>query len=114
MAKTGEPKTVADFPELVAQWHPTKNGDVLPSDFSAGSNKKVWWNCAAGPDHVWKTSAAKRTREGQGCPACSGNQVSVTNNLAVSFPDLVGQWHPFKNGDLTAHDVLPGAKDRKH
>ncbi len=31
----------ATFPELAAQWHPDKNGDLLPSMVTAGSNKKV-------------------------------------------------------------------------
>ncbi|MCM1259036.1 MAG: zinc-ribbon domain-containing protein [Roseburia sp.] len=30
-------------PQLVKEWHPTKNGNVKPIDVSAGSNKKVWW-----------------------------------------------------------------------
>ena len=29
--------------ELVAQWHPKKNGDLDPSQVSYGSNKRVWW-----------------------------------------------------------------------
>ena len=28
------------FPEIAAEWHPTKNGDLLPSQVLAGSSKK--------------------------------------------------------------------------
>ena len=28
-------------PELAAQWHPTKNGDLKPENFTAGSNKRI-------------------------------------------------------------------------
>jgi len=35
-------KTVADYPERVAQWHLTKNGDLRPKDVSAGSKHRVW------------------------------------------------------------------------
>ena len=34
-------KTIADYPELVAQWHPTKNGELKPENISFGSHKKV-------------------------------------------------------------------------
>ena len=30
-------------PELAAQWHPTKNGELKPENVTAGSQKKVWW-----------------------------------------------------------------------
>lgn len=30
-------------PELAAEWHPTKNGDLSPQQVSSNSNKKVWW-----------------------------------------------------------------------
>ncbi|QED46995.1 zinc-ribbon domain-containing protein [Cytobacillus dafuensis] len=53
------------FPNLIAEWHPTKNGDLKPSNFSYGSNKKIWWICAKG--HEWETSIKERSRESQ-CP----------------------------------------------
>ena len=28
-------------PELAAQWHPTKNGDLTPEKVTAGSSKKA-------------------------------------------------------------------------
>src|SRR5262249_62399426 len=42
---------------------------------------------------------------GGGCPFCSGNLVSVTNSLASLQPDVAVQWHPTKNGNLTAAQV---------
>ena len=36
-------KYVSDYPELVTEWHPTKNGDKHPDDYSYGSGEKVWW-----------------------------------------------------------------------
>ena len=29
-------------PEVAKQWHPTKNGTLLPSDFANKSSQKVW------------------------------------------------------------------------
>jgi hypothetical protein len=70
-------------PELVAEWHPTKNGKLRPETIVATSEKKVWWKCAAGPDHEWQAKVEGR-RQGRGCPFCSGNRVSVTNG-GLSF-----------------------------
>src|SRR3990172_2392443 len=67
------------FPDVAAQWHPTKNGDLTPDSVAAGSEKKVWWLCHKGTDHVWQASVAKRTTGGQGCPFCRGLRVSATN-----------------------------------
>ena len=38
---------------LVEEWHPTKNGELKPSEVTFGSNKKVWWKCPKGDDHEW-------------------------------------------------------------
>ena len=36
------------FPELAAQWHPTRNPGIKPYEFSAESNELVWWKDNAG------------------------------------------------------------------
>jgi hypothetical protein len=66
-------------PEVAAQWHPTKNGDVTPADIRFQTSKKYWWRCDAGPDHVWEASPHKRVGKKVGCPCCSGHKMSVTN-----------------------------------
>ena len=38
-------KYLSSYPELVKEWHPTKNGDLTPRDVTHGSKKKVWWLC---------------------------------------------------------------------
>ncbi|MGP0111152.1 MAG: zinc-ribbon domain-containing protein [Acidimicrobiales bacterium] len=102
--------TLANFPELAAQFHPTKNGDLNPSDVVAGTVKKLWWKCPKGPDHEWQTTGNRRVYR-SGCPFCAGFQVSVTNSLA-NFPELAAQFHPTKNGDLTPADVVAGTHTR--
>lgn len=92
-------KTLADYPDLCVQLHPTKNGDFNPVNYTYGSGKKVWWKCPEGDDHEWVTRIDDRTR-GRGCPFCSGRRVSVTNNLLVSDPKIAKEWHPTKNGDF--------------
>ena len=37
-------------PKLASEWHPTKNGNLTPSDVTLASPKKVWWKCSKGND----------------------------------------------------------------
>jgi hypothetical protein len=56
-------KTLADFPELLKQWHPTKNGDLVPEKVAPRSNRRVWWICSKNSDHNWDAVIAQRTRK---------------------------------------------------
>jgi hypothetical protein len=90
MKPHGSKYWVAGYPHLVAQWHPTKNGELLPDEVRFGSHKKIWWKCSRGPDHEWSAMAKVRTR-GIGCHYCAGYRVSVTNSLARRAPALAAQ-----------------------
>jgi positive regulator of sigma E activity len=93
---------VSDNPKLLSEWHPTKNGDLTPSDVTVGSNKKVWWRCERG--HEWDATAYNRAK-GQGCPYCFGKRVCADNSLQALNPKLSKQWHPTKNERLTPDNV---------
>lgn len=96
-------------PALAAEWHPTKNGTLTPQDVSAGSKRRVWWQCAQG--HTWQATVKSRALGGAGCPVCTGRQVEPgVNDLATTHPDIAAQWHPEKNGPLTPRDVSAGSK----
>ena len=59
-------------PAVAAQWHPTLNGGLTPEMVTAGSNRKVWWQCPLG--HVWKAVVYSRAGTQRcGCPVCAGN-----------------------------------------
>lgn len=111
MEKATTKKTLAEFPDVAAQWHPTKNGDRTPDQIAAGSHEKYWWQCSEGPDHEWAATLSHRTR-GSGCPFCSGAMVSVTNSLAALYPHVAAEWHPSKNGDLTPDRVVAGSNKK--
>tara|TARA_B100001971_G_scaffold142545_1_gene131712 strand:- start:311 stop:745 length:435 start_codon:yes stop_codon:yes gene_type:complete len=95
-------------PDLAKEWHPTKNGDLKPTDVTPGSNQKVWWQCLKNPEHEWKTIVKNRAN-GSGCPYCAGRKVGEDNNLAVKQPKLAEEWHPTKNGALKPIEVTPGS-----
>jgi positive regulator of sigma E activity len=111
-AKVSDSNSLAAlYPELAAQWHPTKNENLAPEQIVPGSNKRVWWECPEGPDHEWPEQVLKRTSRGYNCPFCASKRVSVTNSLATLFPDVAAQWHPTKNGDLTPGQVVAGSHE---
>lgn len=73
-------------PKLSKQWHPTKNGDLTPSDFACRSNKKVWWFGKCG--HEWEAIINDRAR-GRGCPYCASQKILVGfNDMWTTNPEL--------------------------
>ena len=89
-------------PQLAAEWHPTKNGDLRAENVTAGSNKKVWWQCQSG--HEWQATVSNRAL-GRGCPYCANKKVDQSNCLATTHPHLVAEWHPTRNGLLRPEDI---------
>ena len=100
------------YPNVAKQWHPDSNGDLTPEDVTYGSNKKVWWICQKYPGHEWEATPAERTTRGSGCPFCSGKRVADSNRLSTHYPQLVSEWHPDKNGELTPDDVVEASNKR--
>jgi hypothetical protein len=35
-------------PDIAAQWHPTKNGELTPADISVSASLKFWWDSGCG------------------------------------------------------------------
>ena len=103
-------KSLAEtHPELAMEWHPTRNGELTPNDFTGGSHKKVWWKCPKGDDHEWETSLTNRTRLGRNCTICSNQKIVNSNCLATTHPKLASQWHPTLNGNLTPSSFPSGS-----
>ena len=109
-------------PELAKQWHPTKNGNLKPTQITANSAKKIWWCLSYDVptdypikslkgkhfDFEWQSLISSRNN-GIGCPYLSGQAVwEGFNDLQTVKPDLATQWHPTKNGDLKSTQVTIG------
>ena len=59
-------------PELAKFWHPTKNTKG-PSEFTSGSDSKVWWMCSK--EHGWEAKIYS-VKAGNGCPYCDNKLIS--------------------------------------
>ena len=98
------------FPEIAAQWHPSKNEGRSPSMMAPQSHEVVWWQCPVKSAHVYDLSVSKRTGRGQGCGFCAGRRVLPgDNDLASLDPAKAARWHPTRNGGLLASDVTVGS-----
>ncbi len=89
------------FPQLLAEWHPTKNKSLDPYEISVGSGKRIWWQCQNNTDHEWVTSVTNRTKNDAGCPHCRMDQGSLANN----YPEITKEWMHEKNLPLTPDNV---------
>ena len=89
------------FPEIAKEWSP-RNLPLKPSQVTAYSNRKVWWQCNKG--HEWHTLISTRSY-GSKCPYCSGIQLlKGFNDLATLHPHLAVEWSD-RNGQLTPDAV---------
>jgi len=82
-------KLIDMFPEIAAEWHPTKNQDLEIAKISYGSAKKVWWVCSKG--HEYQSRIDGRTGQNRGCPYCNNHKKRFP--VSVSHPHLVSEWH---------------------
>jgi hypothetical protein len=92
-------------PLLAREWHPTRNAPLTPRDVTAYSNKRYWWRCKSG--HEWQATLSNRNHAGHNCPYCAHQAVTAQTSFARLFPAAAKEWHPTKNGTLTAKDVMP-------
>jgi hypothetical protein len=65
--KQGEQRMVDLRPELLKEWHPSRNGDLRAREASSQHKDKVWWICGQG--HEWEATIRSRL-SGKTCPFC--------------------------------------------
>jgi len=105
-----ETSLAAVRPELAAQWHPTRNGELTPAEVLPGSGRRVWWHCEEG--HEWQTTPASRCR-GAWCQQCSyAADRRASEPLSVTHPEYAAQWHPTRNDRLTPDRITYGSGRR--
>lgn len=106
---------VTTDPELASEWHPTKNGSLIPEQIRLGHNKKVWWICSLGHEfqaspNERTNSSANRTGKYSLCSTCHNRTILPGyNDLATIKPEVAKEWHPTKNNGLTAAMVSPSS-----
>lgn len=105
--KRGYNDLMTVMPNLAAQWHPVKNGKLIPAQICIKSSRSVWWRITVerfGKTFVldWQASVANRAN-GTGCPYTSKPPKRLLkgfNDLSTTNPDVASLWHPIKNGSV--------------
>lgn len=109
-------------PDLAAEWHPSRNGELTPTESTPTSGRKVWWKDKEGNE--WEAKISNRCdSKGNikaGCPIqkqknkkpVKQRKLSPKYNLAVVNPIVASEWHPKKNRNKSPDQVSPGSKKK--
>ena len=98
------------YPELLKQWHPTKNS-IKPTEVMPGASKKVWWICPEG--HEYEQAINARVLHPNSCPICSGQRVATgINDLQSRYPEVASEWLQNKNGNVTPTTITWGSNKK--
>lgn len=100
-------------PELLLLWDYDRN-NILPSEVSKGSHKKIWWKCELG--HSWLKEIYVLTNDKviQRCPYCSNHRVlKGFNDLATTHPCFLSLWDYDKNKNTVSPTQVTFASGRK-
>jgi len=99
----------AKFPKIAKEWHPTKNGKLVPEDFYSGSKKKVWFLCPK--NHSYETRIQYRTGSMSGCPFCtnqtSSHELRIFAEIKFLFKDTL---HKYKINNFEFDVYVPSLK----
>lgn len=108
------------YPDIASEWHPYKNGSLLPEMFNWGAGEKVWWKCRCG--YEWEATIANRTCNGVGCPRCGrlktkNGQINAKlqggkNSLFAVHPELEPEWYYEKNIGIDVNMITPHCNDK--
>lgn len=106
---TQETSLAAKNAQVVKEWHPTKNGALIPEEVTPGSHKKAWWICSKDKRHEWQAMILHRARKKSGCPFCSGHKASTTDNFKISAPILAKEFDSERNYPLAPEELRPNS-----
>lgn len=92
-------------PEMLSLWDYEKN-DILPSQLTPTSNRKVWWRCERG--HEWIDNPYTVLKNQKPCPICGRRKLlKGFNDFETLEPELMKEWNYEKN-DILPSDFVVG------
>lgn len=101
------------YPDIAAEWHPTKNGDKKPSMYSPKNEYKAWWRCKYG--HEWQARIHDRG-SGTGCPQCKNRYSSSFAEQAIYCyvkklcPDALNRYKGLFDNNMEFDIYIPSRK----
>lgn len=100
-------------PKLAAEWHPTKNGELKPTDVSYGMSTQIWWLCPEG--HEYRATLNHRSG-GTNCPQCNaGRQTSFAEQavffyIQKVFPDAINRYTEIFSHGMEVDIYIPSIR----
>ena len=92
-----------NFPERAKDWDYEKNGELLPTQVTAGSNIEVCWKCHV-CGYEWKSMVVSHAKAKFACEKCSYREKSLkrfgNKPLVETHPQLAEEWDYEKNGNV--------------
>lgn len=79
--------------------------ELITNKYTDAKTKMKWKCLKDGCGEIFSANWSD-IYQGNGCGACKGLQVTLSNCLATKNPELASEWHPVLNGDLTPYDVV--------
>ena len=95
----------ARFPEIAAEWHPQRNGDVGPDQLEPFHKMTAHWVCSKG--HEFSATVRSRTKSHGRCPQCYG--AWSTENIRGFVQSLLGHIEVLTPGEMFALAMQAGA-----
>jgi hypothetical protein len=115
LMKQDENLLINQCPELIKEWHPTKNKHLDMYSISYASSKKVWWKCQNSRcGNEWETAVFIRTArykehgEITKCKKCR-HKPKHGQSFADLYPDKAKEWHPTANSNKLPNDFSYGS-----
>ena len=108
-------------PDLLKEWHSTRNGELDPFRIAAASERTVWWRCSIGDcGREWSAMVGNRTKhDSLGCPRCAHRlagqrraRAERDQSFGALHPHLLDEWHPTRNGGVDPYAIKPGSERR--
>ena len=83
-------------PALALEWDPERNEGLRPTDVTANSHRRVWWQCKNG--HSWRAEVYARNTRHTACPYCTNRlPLPGETDFATVHPELLKEWDYQKN-----------------
>ena len=99
----GETDLESQNPGIAEQWHPIRNRNHKPSEYTQFSHFEAVWICDKG--HEYQMPIYRRSR-GCGCSVCDGKTVILgVNNLVSRAPKLASEWDVDKNAGIKPDSI---------
>ncbi|MEZ4447633.1 MAG: zinc-ribbon domain-containing protein [Polyangiaceae bacterium] len=95
----------ARYPDIAAEWHPHKNGEVRADQVEPDHKMTAWWVCTKG--HEFRATVRARTQGSGRCPQCYG--AWTLDRIRTFVQSLLGHVNVLTPSELFALAMQAGA-----